>query len=141
MNSATRRNLNAYEEHSRRYRNYENAVNTMENLKFRKLQLKSLIRNNPNHKRAINKLGRFKNTLKYSLGSPSPPWSPRQFRSVIKNKLNQLGKQKVDLVIGGPPCQAYSVAGRARDPKGMSEDPRNHLYGINIQDNIHNCPQ
>ena len=40
----------------------------------------------------------------------------------------ELGKQKVDLVIGGPPCQAYSVAGRARDPKGMSEDPRNHLY-------------
>lgn len=37
------------------------------------------------------------------------------------------GKQ-VDLVIGGPPCQAYSVAGRARDPKGMTEDPRNHLY-------------
>jgi DNA (cytosine-5)-methyltransferase 1 len=31
-------------------------------------------------------------------------------------------------VIGGPPCQAYSIAGRARDPKGMKEDPRNHLY-------------
>ena len=40
----------------------------------------------------------------------------------------ELGEEKVDLVIGGPPCQAYSVAGRARDPKGMSDDPRNHLY-------------
>lgn len=40
----------------------------------------------------------------------------------------ELGKEKVDLVIGGPPCQAYSIAGRARDPKGMAEDPRNHLY-------------
>jgi DNA (cytosine-5)-methyltransferase 1 len=39
---------------------------------------------------------------------------------------SQLGKTEVDLVIGGPPCQAYSVAGRAR--KNMSEDPRNHLY-------------
>jgi DNA (cytosine-5)-methyltransferase 1 len=40
----------------------------------------------------------------------------------------EIGNKKVDLVIGGPPCQAYSVAGRARDPKGMKEDPRNHLY-------------
>lgn len=45
----------------------------------------------------------------------------------------QLGKQKVDLVIGGPPCQAYSVAGRARDPKGMTEDPRNHLYKYYVE--------
>lgn len=34
----------------------------------------------------------------------------------------------VDVIIGGPPCQAYSVAGRARDPHGMKEDPRNYLY-------------
>lgn len=45
----------------------------------------------------------------------------------------ELGKQKVDLVIGGPPCQAYSVAGRARDPKGMSGDPRNHLYKYYVE--------
>ena len=45
----------------------------------------------------------------------------------------ELGKEKVDLVIGGPPCQAYSVAGRARDPKGMSDDPRNHLYKYYVE--------
>ncbi|SDW14588.1 DNA cytosine methyltransferase [Flavobacterium degerlachei] len=45
----------------------------------------------------------------------------------------ELGDDKVDLVIGGPPCQAYSVAGRARDPKGMSEDPRNHLYKYYVE--------
>jgi DNA (cytosine-5)-methyltransferase 1 len=39
-----------------------------------------------------------------------------------------LNGEKVDLIIGGPPCQAYSIAGRARDPKGMKEDPRNFLY-------------
>ena len=38
----------------------------------------------------------------------------------------ELGTKKVDLVIGGPPCQAYSVAGRVR--KDMTDDPRNHLY-------------
>ena len=40
----------------------------------------------------------------------------------------QLGKEKVDLIIGGPPCQAYSLVGRARSKNGMVDDPRNHLY-------------
>ena len=53
--------------------------------------------------------------------------SPETLPSIFGKIDKQLGKQKVDLVIGGPPCQAYSVAGRARDPKGMTEDPRNHL--------------
>ncbi len=45
----------------------------------------------------------------------------------IFNKIDKiLGKEKVDLIIGGPPCQAYSVAGRAR--KDMTDDPRNTLY-------------
>ncbi|MGL5202146.1 DNA cytosine methyltransferase [Cetobacterium sp.] len=35
---------------------------------------------------------------------------------------------KVDLVIGGPPCQAYSLAGRIRDENGMKEDYRNFLF-------------
>lgn len=40
----------------------------------------------------------------------------------------QLGDKKVDLIIGGPPCQAYSLVGRARSADGMANDPRNHLY-------------
>lgn len=34
----------------------------------------------------------------------------------------------IDLIIGGPPCQAYSVAGRVRDEKGMQDDYRNYLF-------------
>lgn len=34
----------------------------------------------------------------------------------------------VDLIIGGPPCQAYSVAGRIRDKNGMKDDYRNYLF-------------
>lgn len=34
----------------------------------------------------------------------------------------------VDVIIGGPPCQAYSTAGRVRDAKGMASDPRNFLF-------------
>lgn len=36
--------------------------------------------------------------------------------------------KEVDVIIGGPPCQAYSVAGRVRDEKGMKEDYRNYLF-------------
>lgn len=34
----------------------------------------------------------------------------------------------VDLIIGGPPCQAYSIAGRAQSPTGMKDDYRNYLF-------------
>lgn len=36
--------------------------------------------------------------------------------------------KEVDLIIGGPPCQAYSLVGRARSEHGMRKDPRNFLY-------------
>ena len=39
-----------------------------------------------------------------------------------------VGENKVDVIIGGPPCQAYSLAGRIRDPHGMREDYRNYLF-------------
>ena len=38
------------------------------------------------------------------------------------------GSQKIDLIIGGPPCQAYSVVGRSRSPSRMKGDKRNYLY-------------
>ncbi|WP_222166437.1 DNA cytosine methyltransferase [Edaphocola aurantiacus] len=40
----------------------------------------------------------------------------------------QLKDEEVDLIIGGPPCQAYSLAGRARSKNGMKGDKRNYLY-------------
>lgn len=39
-----------------------------------------------------------------------------------------VGKRQLDVIIGGPPCQAYSVAGRIRDEHGMREDYRNYLF-------------
>ena len=35
---------------------------------------------------------------------------------------------KVDLIVGGPPCQAYSLIGRAKDANGMIGDSRNYLF-------------
>lgn len=53
---------------------------------------------------------------------------------LIFNKINeQLKNKKVDVIIGGPPCQAYSIVGRARDPQKMENDPRNFLYKLYIQ--------
>lgn len=45
---------------------------------------------------------------------------------IFKKTDDLLNGKKVDLIIGGPPCQAYSVVGRAR--KDMKNDPRNYLY-------------
>lgn len=39
-----------------------------------------------------------------------------------------VGEKMVDLILGGPPCQAYSVAGRVRDENGMHDDYRNYLF-------------
>ena len=36
--------------------------------------------------------------------------------------------QEVDIIIGGPPCQAYSSLGRAKDDNAMQDDPRNYLF-------------
>lgn len=47
----------------------------------------------------------------------------------IFNQIDQhLNSGKVDVIIGGPPCQAYSLVGRSRDPKGMKGDKRNYLF-------------
>lgn len=43
--------------------------------------------------------------------------------------IDQNRKEKdIDIIVGGPPCQAYSLAGRARDPNKMKNDKRNYLY-------------
>ena len=39
-----------------------------------------------------------------------------------------LGGKPLDLIVGGPPCQAYSLVGRSRDKNGMLGDSRNNLY-------------
>ncbi|MCK4543464.1 MAG: DNA cytosine methyltransferase [Spirochaetales bacterium] len=41
---------------------------------------------------------------------------------------NLLHGKRPDLIIGGPPCQAYSLVGRSRDKNRMRDDTRNHLY-------------
>jgi DNA (cytosine-5)-methyltransferase 1 len=49
------------------------------------------------------------------------------FKQIDEN-LKKLKEKSIDVLIGGPPCQAYSLVGRARDPYGKEHDPRNYLY-------------
>lgn len=44
--------------------------------------------------------------------------------------MHEDGLDNVDVIIGGPPCQAYSLVGRAQDAEKMAADPRNELYKL-----------
>lgn len=45
----------------------------------------------------------------------------------IFDKIDKRLTGKIDIIIGGPPCQAYSLVGRARN-NGMFGDKRNYLF-------------
>ncbi|CAA6818300.1 MAG: DNA-cytosine methyltransferase (EC [uncultured Sulfurovum sp.] len=62
--------------------------------------------------------------------------SDETFNSItqkIKNNLKTKKLKKIDIIIGGPPCQAYSIVGRARMKESVSCDPRNLLYQYYVQ--------
>lgn len=44
-----------------------------------------------------------------------------------------IGKKKIDMIIGGPPCQAYSVAGRVSVDQKAKPDYRNYLFEYYMQ--------
>ena len=51
------------------------------------------------------------------------------YNKVIFNKIDLLKENNtIDFIIGGPPCQAYSIAGRSRDKNKMQGDARNFLF-------------
>lgn len=50
--------------------------------------------------------------------------------TIFKDIDELLGDEKLDLIVGGPPCQAYSIAGRSRSENRMVGDKRNYLYKL-----------
>ena len=46
----------------------------------------------------------------------------------IERAMKFYNAQKIHVIIGGPPCQPYSIIGRSRDPDRMMLDSRHFLY-------------
>ena len=66
---------------------------------------------------------------KQKLDSVINEFTSEESNSKIQNQIDYiLNGQKVDLIIGGPPCQAYSLVGRSRSKTNMIGDPRNFLF-------------
>ena len=54
--------------------------------------------------------------------------SDKTIENIFKQIDDKLDSKKIDVIIGGPPCQAYSLVGRSRDPNRMQGDKRNFLF-------------
>ena len=48
----------------------------------------------------------------------------------IDDQLQSMDRKKIDIIIGGPPCQAYSLVGRSRIGASISSDKRNFLFRL-----------
>lgn len=60
---------------------------------------------------------------------------------IIERIENAVKGRTVDIIIGGPPCQAYSTAGRVRDGKKMATDARNYLFESYVRILEHYMPK
>lgn len=67
--------------------------------------------------------------------------SGRIIENIFKQIDEKIDSKKVNIIIGGPPCQAYSLAGRSRDPNRMVGDKRNFLVRHNAQFLIRHKPK
>lgn len=55
------------------------------------------------------------------------------YHSLISTIQENLNGRQLDMIVGGPPCQAYSYIGRARDVERMHSDERNFLYKYYVE--------
>ena len=85
-----------------------------------------LIRNMPELKWTVDN-----QILNMTFGNPEEDLGSTSIKEIVKTIWN-ISKIKsvtdVDLVIGGPPCQSYSIVGRGRMGDGVMQDKRNFLF-------------
>jgi len=69
--------------------------------------------------------------LNYTFGNPDEDKEATSIEDIIK-KIEESKKynkaKNIDLIIGGPPCQAYSLVGRGVMKQKVDNDKRNYLF-------------
>ena len=105
----------------------EGSYNTLACVEWEKYPCQTLVKRLKNrwkHNNADQEVIQFdiQRTDELINGFDDPKYGKNEgLEKLLKNK-------SIDIIIGGPPCQAYSLAGRIRDPHGMREDYRNYLF-------------
>jgi DNA (cytosine-5)-methyltransferase 1 len=67
----------------------------------------------------------------YKLNHPNTKMFIKDIKLLEKDLSNlktQIGNKKIDVIIGGPPCQGFSMAGARIRGNSFIEDPRNYLF-------------
>lgn len=62
----------------------------------------------------------------YSYNFPNVPFIQKDLRKVSTKDIKRHVSESVDVVIGGPPCQGFSLANKNRNK--VKQDPRNELF-------------
>ena len=62
----------------------------------------------------------------YSYNFPGVPFIQKDLRDITTKQIKELVNDDVDVVVGGPPCQGFSLANKNRNK--VKDDPRNELF-------------
>ncbi len=62
----------------------------------------------------------------YSYNFPKVPFLQKDLKDISTKKIKELVSDDVDIVVGGPPCQGFSLANKNRNK--VTDDPRNELF-------------
>ena len=62
----------------------------------------------------------------YSYNFPKVPFIQKDLREISTKQIKELVNDDVDVVVGGPPCQGFSLANKNRNK--VKDDPRNELF-------------
>lgn len=101
------------------YRRYQKSYNKTDDIKEREREV--LLKHIPQ--------GALEPILNIEISEKTLP----EIFNKIDQRLNAIGQEEIDIVIGGPLCQGYSLVGRARDENNMENDPRNYLYKLYVR--------
>lgn len=64
--------------------------------------------------------------MTYSHNFPDVPFIEDDLRNISSDFIRDTISQEVDIVVGGPPCQGFSLANKNRNK--VKDDPRNELF-------------